>query len=78
MNNKSLEPGPQPLDTMMEEQGLKNHDLVAASTDGLTHKQVNKGRKGRRLTRNVQEKVVAAFSAATGRNYSVSDLFTYK
>lgn len=77
MSDKERELGPQPLDAIMEEQGLKNHDLVAASTDGLTHKQVNKGRKGRRLTRNIQEKIVTSISVATGSSYSVSDLFTY-
>ncbi|QHI69252.1 hypothetical protein [Tichowtungia aerotolerans] len=77
MSDKERELGPQPLDAIMEEQGLKNHDLVAASTDGLTHKQVNKGRKGRRLTRNIQEKIVASISVATGSSYSISDLFTY-
>jgi hypothetical protein len=78
MSDKELELGVQPLDKVMEEQGLKNHDLVAASPDGLTHKQVNKGRKGRRLTRNVQDKIVSALSAATDNNYMRSDLFNYK
>ena len=72
---KELELGVQPLDKIMDELELKNHDLVAASTDGLTHKQVNKGRKGRRLTRNVRDKVAAALSAATGKSYTVADLF---
>ncbi len=48
---QSINYGTQPLDKIMEERGLKNHDLVAVSKDGLTHKQVQKGRKGRRLTR---------------------------
>lgn len=78
MNDKELELGPQPLDTIMEERGLKNHDLVAASKDGLTHKQVQKGRKGRRLTRNIQDKIVAAISAFTGETYKLDQLFNYR
>jgi len=77
MTDKLLELGPQPLDTIMEECGLKNHDLVAASKDGLTHKQVQKGRKGRRLTRNIQDKIVSALCLASGRNYDRPSLFTY-
>ncbi len=78
MNDKELELGPQPLDTIMEERGLKNHDLVAASKDGLTHKQVQKGRKGRRLTRNIQDKIVAAISSSTGETYKFDQLFNYR
>lgn len=78
MNEKERELGIQPLDSLMEELGLKNHDLVAASTEGLTHKQVNKGRKGRRLTRNIQDKIVASICVASGNEYSLMDLFTYK
>jgi hypothetical protein len=78
MNEKELELGVQPLDAIMEEQGIKNHDLVAASKDGLTHKQVNKGRKGRRLTRNIQDKIVVALSAVTDKEFRAGDLFTYR
>lgn len=78
MNDKELELGVQPLDAILEERGLKNHDLVAASKDGLTHKQVQKGRKGRRLTRNIQDKIVAALSAAAGTDYKLDQLFNYR
>jgi hypothetical protein len=78
MNDKELELGVQPLDQIMEERGLKNHDLVAASKDGLTHKQVQKGRKGRRLTRNIQDKIVSSLSSCMGESYVVSQLFTYR
>jgi hypothetical protein len=77
MSDKILNLGVQPLDAVMEEQGLKNHDLVAASTEGLTHKQVQKGRKGRRLTRNIQDKIVAALSVAADKPYLRADLFNY-
>jgi len=78
MSDKELELGPQPLDTVMEECGLKNHDLVAASKDGLTHKQVQKGRKGRRLTRNLKDKIAVALSTATGETYALGQLFNYR
>jgi len=78
MTDKQLENGLQPLEKIMEELNLKNHDLVEASTEGLTHKQVNKGRKGRRLTRNIQDKIATALSVAADKSYSVSELFTYK
>ncbi len=57
---------------------LKNHDLVAASTEGLTHKQVQKGRKGRRLTRNIQDKIISALSAVSSESYTCPQLFTYR
>ncbi len=78
MSDKIVELGPQPLDSIMEELGLKNHDLVAASTEGLTHKQVQKGRKGRRLTRNVQQKIQTALSAVSEKSYALTDLFNYR
>lgn len=75
---QSIECGVQPLDAIIEEKGLKNHDIVAASKDGLTHKQVQKGRKGRRLTRNVKEKIATALSATTGEEYTPAQLFNYR
>lgn len=78
MSDKELELGVQPLDAIIEERGLKNHDLVAASKEGLTHKQVQKGRKGRRLTRNVQDKIAEALSSSTGTVYKIEQLFNYR
>lgn len=78
MSEKERELGVQPLDAIMEEREFKNHDLVAASTEGLTHKQVQKGRKGRRLTRNIQDKIIVALSAASNESYTCSQLFTYR
>ena len=78
MSEKVLELGVQPLDAVMNELELKNHDLVAASTEGLTHKQVQKGRKGRRLTRNIQDKIVSALSVASDKTYARAGLFNYK
>lgn len=75
---QSIECGIQPLDKIMEERGMKNHDLVAVSKEGLTHKQVQKGRKGRRLTRNIQDKIVVALSAATKETHKIDQLFNYR
>ena len=69
--------GPQPLDGVMRELGLSNHDLVAASTEQLTHKMVQKGRKGRRLTANARNKILNALSRLTGRAYVLEQLFNY-
>lgn len=69
--------GPQPIAQIMRDHGLKAHDLVAASTEMLTHKMVSRACKGRRLTPNVQSKIGHALALATGRAYSMKDLFTY-
>ena len=69
--------GPQPLAEIMAQHELKPHDLVAASTQQLTHKMVARACKGRRLTLNVQTKVLKALNGATGRRYALSDLFNY-
>jgi hypothetical protein len=78
MSEKELELGVQPLNAVMEELELKNHDLVEASSEGLTHKQVNKARKGRRVTRNIQDKILTALSAAAEKEFKAADLFTYR
>jgi hypothetical protein len=73
-----LEHGIQPLDTVMDGLGLKNADLVAASTEFLTHKQVNKARKGRRLTINVQMKILNALNKKSGeKKFRREELFNY-
>ena len=69
--------GEQPLARLMVEQNLKAQDLVAASTEHLTHKMVSRACKGRRLTPNVQSKIRRALNQATGHAYSRTDLFTY-
>ena len=56
--------GVQPLDKMMDLWGVRNHDLVEVSTEQLTHKQVQKARKGRRLTLKMMQKVTRAFNVA--------------
>lgn len=70
--------GEQPLARLLTLHGLKSHDLVAASTEQLTHKMVARACKGRRLTPNVQRKVLAAFDRATGSVHTLGQLFNYR
>ncbi len=72
-----LENGPQPIIKLMEKHTLNPHDLVTASTEQITHKMVSRACKGRRLSRNVQLKLVRALNIATEQNYTLKDLFTY-
>ena len=69
--------GPQPIAEIMAQRNLKPHDLVAASTNQLTHKMVSRACKGRRLTINAQLKVLNALNTAAGKNFSLRDLFNY-
>lgn len=69
--------GVQPITQIMAEHDLKSHDLVAASTQQITHKMVTRACKGRRLTPNVQAKILNALNAATGKPYTLPDLFNY-
>lgn len=57
--------GPQPLDALMREWRVDNHDLVqAAYPEQLTHKQVQRARHGRRLTLAMMQKIARIFSEA--------------
>jgi hypothetical protein len=69
--------GAQPIAQRLVELGLRPHDLVAASTEQLTHKMVTRACKGRWLTRHTQCKVRDALNRAVGANYTLGDLFTY-
>ena len=62
--NEEREHGPQPLDALMTAWGLGNHDLVDASTEQLTHKQVQRARSGRTLTLHMMQKVTRALNVA--------------
>lgn len=87
MNEKQVEESPgsgksdfgvQPLDEVMTRLGLSNHDLVSASTRQLTHKMVQKGRKGKQLTLNAQQKILSAvLNARPGMKVALQDLFNY-
>ncbi len=69
--------GTQPLTTLMLELNLNPHDLVAASTEQLTHKMVSRGMKGRRLTSNSKGIVQRALNQAAGRSFRRDELFNY-
>ncbi|MFH0907502.1 MAG: hypothetical protein V1929_01905 [bacterium] len=72
--------GLQPLDGILERLGISNHDLVAASGEQLTHKVVQKGRRGRQLTRRAQDKILRALTRAAGSGaaFTRDQLFTYE
>jgi hypothetical protein len=76
--------GVQPLEGILTELALGNHDLVSASTEPITHKAVQRARKGRRLTPHMQRRIAQALNHAlrlqgrtVEREWGVSDLFTY-
>ncbi len=62
--NDEREHGAQPLDALMTAWGLGNHDLVDASTEQLTHKQVQRARAGRTLTLHMMQKVTRGLNIA--------------
>ena len=71
------ERGEQPIACIMAAEGLKPHDLVAASSVQMTHKMVSRACKGRRLTPNTKTIVLNALQAATGKTYALKELFNY-
>jgi hypothetical protein len=69
--------GEQPIAGIMADRGLTARDLVAASSEQVTHKMVARACKGRRLTPNVQRKVRNALNTAADADYALKELFTY-
>jgi len=76
-NNIENDLGLQPFAGLMTEYGLKPNDLVRNSTGQLTHKMVSRAVKGRRLTPNIQHKIINALNKAAGKEYELKDLFNY-
>ena len=78
--NKDMDVGVQPLDKIMNDREIKNHDLVAAVKPGfINHKQVQKARKGRRLTPNMQDKILEALNAFSApESYEFQQVFNYR
>ena len=71
--------GEQPIDALMVAAEMRNHDLVAAQGKGfLTHKQVAKARRGRRLSLKIQMWVLKAWNAARGEERELGELFNYR
>jgi len=78
MTDTGFNVGLQPLDSIMSEAGLTNHAVVAASNEFLTHKVVQKARKGRKLTRRTQDKILRALNKISeGRSYQREHIFNY-
>jgi len=75
--NEDREHGPQPLDALMNSWGLGNHDLVDASTEQLTHKQVQRARSGRTLTLHMMQKVARALNIAVWYRLKKDERETY-
>lgn len=70
--------GVQPLDALMTKHGLSNHALVEASTEQLSHKVVQKARKGRGLTSRAKTKILkAVHNALPEQKFAHRDLFNY-
>ena len=69
--------GPQPIAQLLETLTISSHELVEASTEHITHKMVSRACKGRRLTRNVQHKLLRALNTKAEATYALSDLFNY-
>ena len=69
--------GPQPISELLKTHKLSPHDLVAASSEQITHKMVSRACRGRRLSRRVQLKIRNALNIASGQSYCIGDLFTY-
>jgi hypothetical protein len=74
----SNEYGVQALDEVLRKRSLKNDDLVEVSDEQLTHKQVQKARKGRGITVNIKAKIVRALNALDENiQCTQKDLFNY-
>ncbi len=74
--------GLQPLDAIMQEHGLGNHDLVELRPVDLSHKAVQRARKGRRLTPKMKLRITEVINAALKqrgieRKYATRELFNY-
>lgn len=69
--------GEQPIARLLATLSLSAHDLVVASSEQLTHKMVRRACKGRRLTPQVQLKLLNALNARTAGSYALGDLFAY-
>lgn len=76
-----MDVGVQPLDEILNQLKLANPDLVGISTEHLTHKQVKKARSGRRVSRNIQSKILKCINQVLEEGetpYALDQLFNYK
>ncbi len=88
MNEQERDFGPQPLINLMERWGLESHDLVDASTEQLTYKQIQRAKSGRKLTLKMMMKTARSLNLAIWKRldaanrekfteYLHKDLFSY-
>jgi len=75
--DSTLDLGSQPLADFMEKWNLTSHDMVEASTEQLTFKQIQRAAKGRRLTLKMMQKVTRAFNVAIWHKISKEDKEAY-
>ena len=76
-NDTEHDLGPQPIENILTKHNLAHHDIVAASSEQITHKMVARACKGHKLSRRVQLKIVHAVNTAAEQKYKLKDLFTY-
>ena len=77
---EEMELGVQPLDAIMTRLKLANSDVIGKSTEQLTFKMLTKGRKGRKITYNVKNKILLALNACLPEGekpFILKDLFNY-
>lgn len=80
-DKQDMDVGVQPLDEILTGLELSNSDLVAISKEHLTHKQLKKARAGRRVSRNIQSKVLNCINCVLEEGetpYTLDHLFNYK
>lgn len=84
-NGNDRNMGAQPLDALMTDHAMSNHELLAASPEPMTHKAVQRARKGRRLTRHMQRRMIEAFNRALQARggtelppFNLEQLFNYR
>lgn len=82
LDASELNLGVQPLDAILTEFGLSNHDLVGQCPEGLTHKAMTRARKGRRLTPKMKLRITQTLNALlkkreVQREFRKRDLFNY-
>ena len=61
-DDETRDHGVQPLDAIMTRWGIASHRLVERSAEQLTHKQVQRARKGRQLTLHMMQKLTRALN----------------
>lgn len=74
---EEMDLGTQPLDKLMDRWALTNHGVVETSTEQLTHKQIQRARKGRRLTLKMMMKVTRTFNIAIWHGLSKEEKEAY-